>query len=69
MLRASPIVESIEHLVERVSGFVWSWGVPVGDQTIPAIVIALLGTGLFLTLRLSFVHIRAQRGIAARRDP
>jgi AGCS family alanine or glycine:cation symporter len=58
MLRASPIVESIEHLVAHVSGFVWSWGVPVGDQTIPAIVIALLGTGLFLTLRLSFVQLR-----------
>jgi AGCS family alanine or glycine:cation symporter len=58
MLRASTDMEALEELVEHLNGVVWSWGVPVGDQTIPILVIALLGTGLFLTLRLSFVQLR-----------
>src|SRR5690606_41747136 len=35
-----------------------SSGIPVGNETIPFIVLALLGTGFFLTLRLGFVQLR-----------
>ncbi|MEX2610062.1 MAG: sodium:alanine symporter family protein [Gemmatimonadota bacterium] len=33
-------------------------GVPVGDETIPFMVIALLGTGLYLTVRLGFIQLK-----------
>ena len=51
-------MDALEALIEALNGAVWSWGIPVGDQTIPMIVIALLGTGLFLTIRLGLVQVR-----------
>lgn len=57
MLRR-PAMESLEQAVESINEFIWSSGIPVGDQTIPFIVIALLGVGFFLTLRLGFVQVR-----------
>ncbi len=48
-----------ETIVNTLEKAVWSFGVPVGGgETIPLIVIALLGTGLFLTLRLGFIQVR-----------
>lgn len=49
---------TLESIISTLEYYVWSWGIPVGDETIPFIVIALLSTGLFLTLRLSFIQIR-----------
>ncbi|MEM7480167.1 MAG: sodium:alanine symporter family protein [Acidobacteriota bacterium] len=50
------------EILIRIIGFldriVWQSGIPVGGETIPFLVIALLGTGLFLTLRLGFIQIR-----------
>jgi alanine or glycine:cation symporter, AGCS family len=46
------------NLVSVLEYLVWSFGVPVAGETIPIIVIALLGTGVFLTLRLGFVQLR-----------
>ncbi len=46
------------RIIEWLEWVVWSWGIPVDDQTIPFIVIALLGTGVFLTLRLGFIQLR-----------
>jgi len=46
------------RIIEWLEWVVWNWGIPVGDQTIPFIVIALLGTGIFLTLRLGFIQVR-----------
>lgn len=51
-------MESLQALVETLNFYVWSFGVPVGGQTIPLVVLALLGTGVFLTLRLGFVQVR-----------
>jgi len=51
-------MESLQALVEALSFYIWSFGVPVGGQTIPLVVLALLGTGVFLTLRLGFVQVR-----------
>lgn len=51
-------MEAIEHIVKTLGDLVWNVGVPVGDETIPWVVIALLGTGVWLTLRLGFVQIR-----------
>ena len=50
------------ELIERIIGFleqiVWNTGITVGGETIPFLVIALLGTGVFLTIRLGFVQLR-----------
>lgn len=48
----------LETIVSNLDYFVWQLGVPVGDQMVPIIVIALLGTGVFMTLRLGFIQIR-----------
>ncbi len=47
-----------EKIVNSLMSIVWETGIPVGDQSIPFIVIALLGTGVFLTFRLGFPQIR-----------
>ena len=47
-----------EFIVKKAEYYVWSFGIPVGDEQIPLLVIALLGTGIFLTLRLGFIQIR-----------
>lgn len=56
--RRCPAMESLQALVEALSFYIWSFGVPVGGQTVPLVVLALLGTGVFLTLRLGFVQLR-----------
>ena len=43
-------------LVDTLTYLVWSAGIPVGSETFPWIVVALLGTGAFLTVRLSFIQ-------------
>ena len=48
----------LESIVSTLDYLVWQLGVPVGDQMIPIIVIALLGTGVFLTLRLGLIQLR-----------
>ncbi|MEM9556342.1 MAG: sodium:alanine symporter family protein [Acidobacteriota bacterium] len=47
-----------ENAVNWLNNLVWNTGIPVGDQSIPFIVIALLGTGVWFTLRLGFIQIR-----------
>ncbi|MBE0564986.1 MAG: sodium:alanine symporter family protein [Krumholzibacteria bacterium] len=47
-----------ETIVRTVNDFIWGFGIPVGDEVIPGVVIALLGTGVFLTLRLRFIQLR-----------
>ncbi len=51
-------MEFFERIVNTASEFIWDRGVPVGDQEIPWVVIALLGTGFFLTIRLGFIQLR-----------
>ena len=50
-------MDLIEQLIQTVKFYIDSFGIPVGEQVIPLKVIALLGTGLFLTVRLGFVQI------------
>ncbi|MBW3563560.1 MAG: sodium:alanine symporter family protein [Acidobacteria bacterium] len=47
-----------EWIVGRLEYYVWNFGIPVAGEMIPIIVIALLGTGVFLTLRLGFIQLR-----------
>ena len=50
--------QSLRHFIEALSSIVWDTGIPLGDETIPFVVMALVGVGIFLTLRLGFVQIR-----------
>lgn len=50
-------MDAIDRVVEFLDGFVWG-GFSVGGEVVPIAAIALLGTGIFLTLRLGFVQIR-----------
>ncbi len=49
-------METFEYLVGRLEYFVWSWPEIGGELSL--IVLALLGTGVFLTIRLGFIQLR-----------
>ncbi len=51
-------MERFENFVSAVRAFVWEWGVPAGDGDIPLVILALIGVGGFLTLRLGFIQLR-----------
>ena len=58
-------MDAVEQVIQAVKFYVDSFGIPVGEQVIPLKVIALLGTGLFLTVRLGFVQVsRLAHGFA-----
>jgi AGCS family alanine or glycine:cation symporter len=50
-------MEFFESIVARLDSIVW-WGPTIGEEKIPLAVIALLGTGFFLTVRLGFIQLR-----------
>ncbi len=47
-------MEFFQRIVGTLEYYTWSFGPTIGGESIPVIVVALLGTGLFLTLRLAF---------------
>jgi len=50
---------SMQEIVDWLINIVWGEGIPTGTgNDIPIVVILLLGTGLYLTLRLGFVQFR-----------
>lgn len=51
-------MDLFEHIIQTVKFYVDGFGIPVGEQVIPLKVIALLGAGFFLTIRLGFVQLR-----------
>jgi AGCS family alanine or glycine:cation symporter len=51
-------METLENLATAIREQVWGGGIPIGDSTIPIVVIALIGAGAFLTLRLGFIQLR-----------
>jgi alanine or glycine:cation symporter, AGCS family len=50
-------METLERVIGRLESIVW-WGPTIGTEPIPLAVIMLLGTGLFLTVRLGLVQLR-----------
>jgi AGCS family alanine or glycine:cation symporter len=50
-------MEFVDRIVGFLDGIVWG-GPRVGEEVIPIAVIALLGTGVFLTLRLGLIQLR-----------
>lgn len=51
-------MEQFSNFVNALADLVWNAGIPIGQDRFPFVVLALLGTGVFLTLRLGFVQIR-----------
>jgi len=51
-------MESFGQFVDLLNFYVWSYGIPVGGESIPLVIIALLGVGFYLTLRLGFIQVR-----------
>ena len=51
-------MDTLRRTVEALEGLVWSSGIPVGDETIPFVVLALLGAGIYFTVRLGFLQAR-----------
>ena len=51
-------MEQVEQVIRFLANIVWETGITIDGQTVPFLVIALLGTGLFLTLRLGLVQLR-----------
>ncbi len=51
-------MERFENLVAVARTFIWEWGIPAGDGSIPGVVLLLIGAGGFLTLRLGFIQLR-----------
>jgi alanine or glycine:cation symporter, AGCS family len=50
-------MEVLNRIVAVLDSIVW-WGPTIGTEEIPLAVIMLLGTGLFLTLRLGLIQLR-----------
>ena len=48
----------LEEVVGWLEHVVWSFGPEIGGEPIPIVVILLLGVGVFLTFRLSFIQLR-----------
>ena len=51
-------MQLFHQAVDTLEHYIWSFGPSVAGESIPFIVIALLGTGLFLTVRLRFLQFR-----------
>ena len=51
-------MQIFERVVNGSAYYIWGFGIPIGGETVPLVVIALLGTGLFMTLRLGFIQVR-----------
>jgi AGCS family alanine or glycine:cation symporter len=51
-------MELLERIVTTASEYIWDRGIPFRGEEIPWVVVALLGTGIFLTVRLGFLQLR-----------
>jgi AGCS family alanine or glycine:cation symporter len=51
-------MDILEQIIDVLEFYVWQFGFSVGDQTVPLMVLGLLGVGVFLTFRLRFVQVR-----------
>jgi AGCS family alanine or glycine:cation symporter len=51
-------MELIENIIAAASDYIWDRGIPVAGYEVPWVIVALLGTGLFLTFRLGLLQLR-----------
>ena len=59
------IIDSLQQFIDFLTRYFVEIGIPVGDQNVPLMVIILLGIGMYLTLRLSFIQVTRLRHGAA----
>ncbi len=52
------MLERITLAADALENIVWNWGIPVGEESIPFVVILLLGAGVYFTFRLGFIQFR-----------
>ena len=50
-------MDLLERIVSAASAYIWDRGIPFRGEEIPWVIVALLGTGLFLTFRLGFLQL------------
>jgi len=51
-------LQLFESFVSWLNAWVWETGFTIGEERLPLVVIALIGTGLYLTFNLGFLQIR-----------
>ncbi len=51
-------MEVLQQVIDVLEYYVWEFGFSIGDQTVPLMVLGLLGVGVFLTFRLRFIQLR-----------
>jgi AGCS family alanine or glycine:cation symporter len=51
-------MEAVQRIVDVLEYGVFEFGIPVGTETIPLVVIILISAGVYFTLRLGFVQLR-----------
>ena len=51
-------MDFLQRVVDLLDTYVVRQGIPVGDETIPFMVLLLIGTGILLTVRTGFVQLR-----------
>jgi AGCS family alanine or glycine:cation symporter len=51
-------MELLENILGTLSDYIWNRGIPVAGEEVPWVVVALLGTGVFLTVKLGFLQLR-----------
>ncbi len=54
-------MDTLNRIADFLADLVWASGIPVGEETVPFVVIALLACGIYFTFRLGFIQIRAFR--------
>ncbi len=53
------MVEALRQFASQLEEWVWVSGITVGEETIPYVVILLLGAGVYFTVRLALIQIWA----------
>jgi len=51
-------LQVFESFVSWLNAWVWETGFTIGEERLPLVVIALIGTGLYLTFNLGFLQLR-----------
>jgi len=51
-------METFDSIVSTLDAWVWNSGFTIGQEVLPFVVIALIGTGLYLTVYLGFIQLR-----------
>jgi len=51
-------MQTLETILGTLSKYIWDKGIPIQGMEVPWVILALIGTGIFLTLRLGVLQLR-----------